>query len=132
MPVLDKKGVIRIAGVPIPNPNYQSLKQTIATIVNSGRNADAQVIAQKIGRDQSKIELSWDYLTSEEWGAILSIFDRSFINEVTYFDMVKQQLITREMYVGDRTGRPFNPDELMNPRAWLECKANLIDTGRGG
>ena len=83
MPVLDKKGVIRIAGVPIPNPNYQSLKQTIATMVNSGRNADAQVIAQKIGRDQSKIELSWDYLTSEEWGAILSIFDRSFINEVT-------------------------------------------------
>lgn len=131
MPILDKKGAITIAGIPIPNPNYSSMMQTVATLVNSGRNADGQFIGQKLGRDQSKIELQWDYLTAEEWAAILSIFDRNFVNEVTFFDMVSQRFITREMYVGDRTGRPFNPDQLMNPRAWLECKANLVDTGRG-
>lgn len=131
MPILDKKGAITIGGIAIPNPNYSSLKQTVATMVNSGRNADAQFIGQKLGRDQSKLELQWDYLTAEEWSAILMIFERNFINDVTYFDMVRNQLITRQMYVGDRTGRPFNPDQLMNPRAWVECQANLIDTGRG-
>lgn len=124
-------GAIKIAGIPIINPSYESMKQTVATMVNSGRNADAQFIGQKIGRDQVKIELDWDYLTGEEWAAILSIFERNFVNEVEYFDMVKQRIVRREMYVGDRSGRPFNPDQQMNPRAWVQCKANLIDTGRG-
>lgn len=129
--MMQLKGALTIGGVSIPNPNNDSLVQTVATLVNSGRNADGQFIGQKIGRDQTKIELEWSMLSTEEWAAILSIFEKNFVNEVTYFDMVKKRLHTRQFYVGDRSGRPFSPDMAMNPRAWIDCKANLIDTGRG-
>ena len=129
--MMDIKGALIIGGVRVPNPNDDSLTQTIATLVNSGRNAEGQFVGQKIGRDQTKIELQWDMLTTDEWAAILSIFERNFVNEVTYFDAVKKRFHTRQFYVGDRSGRPFNPDMLMNPRAWRDCKANLIDTGVG-
>ena len=51
----------------IPNPDQSSAKNLIATLVNSGRNANAVVVAQKIGRDQEKTEMSWNYLEKEEW-----------------------------------------------------------------
>ena len=41
----------------IPNPDKASGSNLIATLVNSGRNANAVVVAQKIGRDQDKTEM---------------------------------------------------------------------------
>ena len=38
--------------IQIPNPDKNSAKNLIATMVNSARNAQAVVTAQKIGRDQ--------------------------------------------------------------------------------
>ena len=46
----------------LPNPETVSGKGTIATMVNSGRNASAVVTAQKIGRDQDKTELKWNFM----------------------------------------------------------------------
>ena len=46
--------------IEIPNPDQDSAKNIIETLVNSGRNADAVVVAQKIGRDQEKTEMSWN------------------------------------------------------------------------
>ena len=36
----------------LPNPDKDSANNLIATLVNSGRNADAVVTAQKIGREK--------------------------------------------------------------------------------
>lgn len=124
-------GAILLAGRPLPNPNYKNYKVTIATLVNDARNVDGVLIGQRIGRDQVKLEIDWDHLTQEEWSAILNIFDKNFVNDVTYFDPVIGRTRTRRMYVGDRSGTPFNPDQLYNPRHWISCKANLIDTGEG-
>lgn len=122
--------VLLVNGVKMPIPASGSLKQTTITVVDSARNANAVVIGQKIGRDQSKLEFVAPFLTASEWSNILSIFERSFINSVTYYDQQKGTKITREMYVNDRTAEPYSIDENGNVTVWKDCSFNLIDTGR--
>ena len=122
---------ITIAGVQLPPLSIDSGKSTISTNVNAGRNTNAVVVGQKIGRDQSKLECNWSYLPANEWKRILDIFERSFFNQVRYYDMQKGTFITRTMYVGDRSARPFKLNGLKEPTGYLECQLNLIDTGRG-
>ena len=62
------------ATIKLPNPSTESGKATIATMVNSGRNANAVVTAQKIGRDQDKTELAWPYMDKEDWEELLTFF----------------------------------------------------------
>ena len=83
----------------------------------------------KIGRDQSKVEYVASILNADEWSEILQIFERSFVNNVTYFDMVANKKITRKMYVNDRTATPYAVDEDGNVTVWKDCSLNLIDTG---
>jgi transglutaminase-like putative cysteine protease len=122
--------MLSINGNVMPLPSASSMKQTTITVVDSARNANAVVIGQKIGRDQSKLEFTAPFLTAEEWSNILSIFDDSFVNSVTYFDQQKGVKITREMYVNDRTAEPFAIDENGRVTVWKNCSFNLIDMGR--
>lgn len=115
----------------LPNPETTSGKGTIATMVNSGRNASAVVTAQKIGRDQDKSELKWTFLNKEEWESILAFFDVNFFFSFTYYSPVKKTKITRKCYVGDRTYSPFDIDDSGNPVAYKDCALNIIDTGEG-
>ena len=115
----------------LPNPDNTSGKGTIATLVNSGRNASAVVVAQKIGRDQDKSELQWNYLDKEVWEALVSFWDRNFFFNFTYYSPVSSSRITRKCYIGDRTWRPFNIDSNGIPTAYQDCSANVIDTGEG-
>ena len=115
----------------LPNPDQTSGKGTIATLVNSGRNANAVVTAQKIGRDQDKSELSWNYLDKNTWEKILQFFDDNFFFNFTYYSPVAGTKITRKCYVGDRTFRPFDIDSNGDPTAYQDCSANIIDTGEG-
>ena len=123
-------GYVKVGNTALPPLSVDSGGQTIATMVNAGRNANAVVVGQKLGRDQSKIELKWNYLTASEWSEILTLFENNWAGNVTYFDMQKNKKITRKMYVGDRKARPFKLADG-NPSAWLECSLNLIDTGKG-
>ena len=122
--------MLAINGNVIPLPSPDAAKQTTITVVDSARNANAVVIGQKIGRDQSKIEYRVPFLTGAEWSRILSIFDNSFVNSVTYFDQQKGKKITRDMYVNDRTAEPYAIDENGNVTVWKDCAFNLIDMGR--
>lgn len=115
----------------LPNPSTESGKGTIATLVNSGRNANAVVTAQKIGRDQDKVELAWDYMNKTDWEEILQFFDSNFFFELTYYSPVGGNRITRKFYVGDRTYQPFAIDEYGVPIAYKACKLNVVDTGEG-
>ena len=115
----------------LPNPDNTSGKGTIATLVNSGRNANAVVVAQKIGRDQDKSELQWNYLDKEVWEALVSFWDRNFFFNFTYYSPVTAGRITRKCYIGDRTWRPFDIDNDGIPIAYQDCSANVIDTGEG-
>ena len=121
---------LKINGYDVPYPSSDSGLQTIATVVDGGRMADGVFRGQKIGRDQSKVELTWRVLTPEQWGRILSIFNNNFVVSVYYLDAVSNGFVTRNMYVGDRSARPFMWNAATNrPKYYLDCKANLIDTG---
>ena len=115
----------------IPNPDNPSATNLIATLVNSARNANAIVTAQKIGRDQEKTEMSWNYLEKEEWETLLRFWDQNFFFNFTYYSRVDGVKITRKFYVGDRTDKPFNVDANGIPVAYRDCTANVIDTGEG-
>ena len=115
--------------IEIPNPDQNSAKNIIETLVNSGRNADAVVVAQKIGRDQEKTEMSWNYLPKEDWERMLRFWDTNFFFNFTYYSRVAGTKITRKFYIGDRSDTPYNVDASGIPTAYVDCTANVVDTG---
>lgn len=115
--------------VEIPNPDKDSAEGLIATLVNSGRSADGVVTAQKIGRDNNKTSMKWNYLEKDEWERMVRFWDRNFFFNFTYYSDVAGDKITRKFYVGDRTRKPFDIDRNGNPTAYKDCSANVIDCG---
>ena len=115
----------------LPNPDNPSAENLISTLVNSGRNANAIVTAQKIGRDQEKTSLAWNYLNKDEWEELLRFWDRNFFFNFTYYSRVKGERITRKCYIGDRKDKPFDITRDGLPTAYCDCSANIVDTGEG-
>ena len=125
-------GFIYINDMAFPYPDKDSGLQTISTFVNGARMADGVMRGERVGRDQSKIELSWNVLTPEVWSQMLKQFE-NFYFTIRYIDMVTNDWTTRKFYVGDRTARPFLIDPDTNrPKYYVQCTANVIDTGEGG
>lgn len=119
-----------IGGYPVPWPDKDSGLQTVSTLVDGGRNAEGIFIGQRIGRNQSKVELTWYTLSAQTWSTILQIFKTKFIVSIEYYDMEVGDIITRKMYISDRSARPGQVD--INTGKWItakQCKLNLIDTG---
>lgn len=120
---------ITVNGYDFPSPR-RGAKPTVSTIVNAGRNANATVVGQKIGRDQYKLDgLEWPWLPAEIWSRMLTVLDNFFVY-VTFWDPVSDNQRTIKMYPGDRTGEPYwiDPD-TGKPLFYLNCKVNLIDCG---
>lgn len=120
---------ITINGIEIPAPK-RGVELVVSTMVDSGRNANAQVIGQKLGRDQNKINnLQWGYLSAEQWATILQCFS-DFYAEVTFPDMVTNSFTTLKMYPGDRSAEPYWLDKTTKlPTHYINCKVNIVDTG---
>ena len=70
-------GFVYINEVEFPYPSNESGLQTTITTVDSARMADGVLRAKKIGRDQSKVELTWAALKPEVWSKRLKIFDEN-------------------------------------------------------
>ena len=115
----------------LPNPDNPSAENLISTLVNSGRNANAIVTAQKIGRDQEKTSLEWNFLNKEEWEELLRFWDRNFFFNFNYYSRVRGERITRKCYIGDRKDKPFDISRDGLPIAYRDCSANIVDPGEG-
>lgn len=125
---------LKINGTPYPQPFRGTsgyLEQQVATMVDAGRNANGVTVGQIVGRNVSKInQLRWAYLKADVWSAILQEFKRNFYSQVTYFDMEENDWITRTMYCGDRSAKPFHVDHNTGKVLdYVDCLMNLIDTG---
>lgn len=119
---------IEVNGYELP-PCKRGVSIVVTTVVNSGRNANGAVVAQKIGRDQYKIDgLEWAWLSADEWEYILTLL-KDFFVRVTFTDPVSNKRRTIRMYCGDRTAEPYFVDDSGKPTHYTNCKVNLIDTG---
>ena len=115
----------------LPNPEKpDGLKGTIATMVNSARNTKAEVTAQKIGEDQIKYELSWSFLSVDEWEEMLRFWDSNFIFRLHFYNSVKGRMDSKLCYISDRVFQYHDITDKGEPTAYIECSASMVDTGR--
>lgn len=122
-------GYLYVNGVALPYPDKDSGLLTISTMVESARTADGVMRGQRVGRDLSKIEMTWNVLEPEEWANILRLLE-NFKVVVQYFDMKTNGWMVRNMYCGDRSARPYEIDKSTGrPKYYVNCSVNLIDIG---
>ena len=77
--------MIWINGVELPMPT-RGMKIERQQLVDSGRNALGEVVAQKINRRLHKLsDLKWDYLTAATWKTILTEIEK-FEGTVKFWD----------------------------------------------
>ena len=120
------EALVTIGGYELPEPS--SYNAITSTIVDSGRNVEGKVIGSVVRSDVAKIELSWKYLTAQQWANILSLFTYSFYNEVRFMNQVTNNYDVRTMYVSDRNAgmwrRHPETGEIMG---YTNCSLSLVE-----
>lgn len=102
------EALVSIGGYNLPEPATYSA--TTSTIVDSARNVSGYVVGNVIRSDVAKVELTWRYLTAQQWANILSLFSASFYNDVRFYNQVTNSYDVRKMYVSDRTASIWRRD----------------------
>lgn len=112
-----------------------------ATIVDSARSTNGYMIGTVIRNGVAKIQMKWNFISSEDWAALLMQFEPeyggAFVRDVTFFNQTTNQLETRQMYVSDRTSAGSflvhnefttnNPEKIGLPRGYLNAQFSLIE-----
>lgn len=102
------QALVTIAGTALPEPSTYS--GVTSTLVDSARNVRGYVVGSVVRSDVAKVDLSWKYLTAEQWASILSLFKKNFYNDVEFYDQTIAGWATRKMYVSDRQAHLFRRD----------------------
>jgi hypothetical protein len=124
------RALVSVNGYDFPEPS--SYSGNTSTLVDSARNVEGRLVSSVVRDDISKIEMSWKYLTVEQWARIQKCFRQSsggkFINNVTFFDQSVGGWVTKEMYVNDRKANLFrrNPD-TGDIVGWVDVALALIE-----
>ena len=124
------RALVTVGGFDFPEPS--SYKGNTSTIVDSARNAQGKMVGSVIRDDIGKVELSWKYLTIEQWASILKCFRQAsggkFIHNVTFFCEDLADWTTRPMYVSDRNAEMFRRDpETGAVLGWTNCSLSLVE-----
>ena len=118
-------------GMVLPTPSVGYGQQQHTRLVDAGRNANGVVIGSVIGRTQSKVNLGWNYLPKTQWEAVAKLLHEHLYVTLEYYDYAVGKRVSRQMYHGDFSAEPFRTDGNGVPLAYINCKVNFIDTGRG-
>lgn len=113
-------------------PEPASYKGNTATLVDSARNAQGVTVGAVIRDDVGKVELTWRYLTVEQWADILKCFSIArggkFYNDVTFFCQDIGDWTTRKMYVSDRNASMFRRDpKTGDVLGYTDCSLSLVE-----
>ena len=122
------KALVSVGGYDFPEPSAYS--GNTSTLVDSSRNVAGKMVGSVIRDDVSKVEISWKYLTVEQWAGILNCFHGKdkFVNSVTFFDQREGYWITKDMYVSDRKANLFRRDPSTGAVAgWVDVSLSLIE-----
>lgn len=120
------EALVSIGGYSLPEPS--SYSAVTSTIVDSARNVKGVVVGTVVRHDLAKVELSWKYLTVQQWANILSMFSSNFYNEVRFFNQATGNYDVRTMYVSDRNAGMWR----RNPHTgavmgWTNCSLSLVE-----
>ena len=123
------EALVTVGGYAFPEPSTYSA--ITSTLVDSARNAEGMMVGSVIRDDISKIEISWKYLTIEQWANIQKCFTQSaggsFINEVRFFDQSLGDWNTKNMYISDRkSGLWWRNPETGEVLGWTNCSLSLV------
>lgn len=124
------RALVAVGGFAFPEP--ATYKGNTSTLVDSARNVQGKMVGSVIRDDVGKVELSWKYLTIEQWSSILKCFRQAsggkFINNVTFFCEDLADWTTRQMYVSDRNAEMFRRDpETGAVLGWTNCSLSLVE-----
>jgi len=113
----------------VPEPSeYNS--QT-STIVDGARNSQGQFIGGIVREDIAKIDLSWKFISVQDWATLLQKFSStsggSFIQPVTFFNQTTGLWETRYMYISDRKANVYLRDNVGNIRGYTNASLSLIE-----
>lgn len=120
------EALVTIGGYELPEPS--SYNAITSTIVDSGRNVEGKVVGSVVRHDVAKIELSWKYLTAQQWANILSLFTNSFYNDVRFMNQATNNYDVRTMYVSDRNaGMWRRHPETGAIMGYTGCSLSLVE-----
>ena len=122
------EALVSVGGYDFPEPS--SYSATTSTLVDSARNAQGKMVGSVIRSDISKIEMSWKYLTVEQWASIQQCFKGKdkFVNDVYFFDPTEGTMVTKKMYVSDRKADIFRRDPVTGSViGWVNPSLSLIE-----
>lgn len=124
------RALVSVGDYDFPEPS--TYNGNTSTLVDSSRNVQGTMVGSVIRDDIAKIEMSWRYLTVEQWARIQKCFRQSsggkFINLVTFFDQSIGGWVTKEMYVSDRKANLFRRDPKTGDiLGWVNPSFSLIE-----
>lgn len=121
--------LVTVGTFEVPEPSKYSA--TTSTVVDSARNAEAVTIGAVIRDSIAKVEMSWNFISAENWANTLSQFNQSlggqFYNSVTFFNQDTNAWETRTMYVSDRTADIFLRREDGSIRGYTGARIALVE-----
>ena len=124
------RALVTVGEYAFPEPSAYS--GNTSTLVDSARNTQGVVVGAVIRDDVGKVEMSWNYLTVEQWANILKCFSTarggSFYNSVTFFCQDIGDWTTRQMYVSDRKADMFRRDPKTGEvLGYTGCSLSLVE-----
>lgn len=118
--------LVSIGGFDFPEPS--TYRATTSTIVDSARNVNGVVVGAVVRSDVAKIEMTWKYLTAQQWANVLSLFTNSFYNDVRFLNQATNSYDTRVMYVSDRNADMWRRDpQTGNVMGYTGCSLSLVE-----
>lgn len=90
--------LVNIAGVDLPTPT--EFQVGYMDVSKAERNASGRMIIERIATKR-KLFITYGFLTRAEAAKVLNAISPTYYT-VTYFDPLKQQLMTGQFYCGDR------------------------------
>jgi hypothetical protein len=120
------EALVSVGGYDFPEPSTYSA--TTSTIVDSARNVSGFVVGSVVRPDVAKVELTWRYLTAEQWSNILSKFAHSFYNDVRFYNQVTANYDVRTMYISDRSAGMWRRNQETGAiMGWTNCSLSLVE-----
>lgn len=124
------RALVTVGGYAFPEPS--TYNGSTATIVDSARNVQGVVVGSVIREDVGKVEMSWKFLTVQQWANILRCFSSArggnFYNNVTFFCQDIGSWTTRQMYVSDRQASMFRRHpETGEVLGYTDCSLSLVE-----